>query len=134
MTIGLRVLLIVGSILTCIYVLSKIRKSKMRTENSLFWIMFSFVLVILGLFPGIAIWFARLLGVQSTVNLVFLVVIFFLLIKVFLQDQRAAKIEAQLTQFSQRYAIDQEKDWDENGNSARGTTLARSNENSATEF
>lgn len=110
MTIGLRLFLIIGSVLTCAYVLRKIRKSKMRTENSLFWFFLSFILVLLGIFPGIAEWFAGLLGVQSTVNLVYLVIIFLLLIKVFLQDQKTAKLESKMTYLTQTYAIDRKED------------------------
>ena len=91
MSTGMRIFLIIGSVLSCIYVLRGIKKSRMKTENSLFWIFFSVILVILGLFPGIADWFAGMLGVQSTVNLVYLIIIFLLVIKVFLQDQKTAK-------------------------------------------
>ena len=109
MTIGLRIFLIAGSVLSCAYVLSRIRRSKMRTENSLFWIFFSLILVLMGLFPGIPEWFAGLLGVQSTVNLVYLVIIFLLVIKVFLQDQKAARTESQVTHLVQNYAMDRKK-------------------------
>ena len=108
MTTGMRVFLIIGSVLSCAYVLRKIRKSKMKTENSLFWIFFSGVLVLLGLFPGIADWFAGLLGVQSTVNLVYLIIIFLLVIKIFLQDQKMAQTEARVTYLTQTYAIDRD--------------------------
>ena len=110
MTTGMRIFLIIGSVLSCAYVLRRIRKSKMRTEDSIFWIFFSVVLVILGIFPGIADWLARLLGVQSTVNLVYLVIIFLLLIRVFIQDQKAARTEAQLVHLIQTYAIDRENE------------------------
>ena len=112
MTIGLRIFLIAGSVLSCVYVLSKIRKSKMRTENSIFWIFFAVILVVLGLFPGIADWFAKLLGVQSTVNLVYLIIIFLLVIKVFLQDQKMAKTESRLIHLVQTYAIDRKEEKD----------------------
>ena len=108
MTTGMRVFLIIGSVLSCAYVLRKIRKSKMKTENSLFWIFFSGILVLLGVFPRIADWFAGLLGVQSTVNLVYLVIIFLLVIKVFLQDQKTAQTEAKMTYLTQTYAIDRD--------------------------
>ena len=114
MTTGMRIFLIAGSVLSCVYVLSKIRKSKMRMENSIFWIFFSVILVVLGIFPCIAEWFAGLLGVQSTVNLVYLIIIFLLLIKVFLQDQKAAKTEAQLVYLTQTYAIDHKEETDDN--------------------
>ena len=106
MTTAMRVLLIAGSVLTALYVLVRIRRNKMQTENSLFWIFFSLILVILGIFPQIAHWCAGLLGFISTVNLVYLVIIFLLVVKVFLQDQRLAKVESQLTKMAQTYAID----------------------------
>lgn len=109
MTTGMRIFLIIGSLMSCAYVLRRIRKSKMKMENSLFWIFFSVILVILGLFPGIADWFAGLLGVKSTVNLVYLIIIFLLVIKVFLQDQKNAKTEAQIIYLTQTYAIDKEE-------------------------
>ena len=106
MPLGLGIFLIVGSVLTAVYVLGRIRKSKMSMESSVFWILFSLVLVILGVFPDIAVWFASLLQVQSTVNLVYLVIIFLLLVKVFVQDQRIARLEGQTTRLTQTYALD----------------------------
>ena len=106
MPTGLGIFLIVGSVLTAVYVLSRIRKSKMSMESSVFWILFSLVLVALGIFPDIAVWFASLLQVQSTVNLVYLVIIFLLLVKVFVQDQRIARLEGQATRLTQTYALD----------------------------
>ena len=106
MPLGLGIFLIVGSVLTAVYVLIRIRKSKMSMESSVFWILFSLVLVVLGIFPDIAVWFASLLQVQSTVNLVYLVIIFLLLVKVFVQDQRIARLEGQATRLTQTYALD----------------------------
>ena len=106
MTISLRIFLILGSAFTCVYVLLRIRKSKMKTESSLFWIFFSFIMVLLGVFPRIAEWFSKILGVQSPANLVFLVVIFLFAIKIFLQDQKLARTEANLLHLTQVYTID----------------------------
>ena len=107
MSWGLRIVLIAGSVAAAVYVLRKIRKNKMSMESSVFWILLSAVLVLLGIFPVIAEGVAGLLGVQSTVNLVYLVVIFLLLIKVFLQDQRIARLEHQVTGMAQRIALEQ---------------------------
>ena len=105
MSWAMRVLLIIGSLLTSAYVLRRIRKSKMRTEDSVFWLLFSGILVLLGLFPGIAITLSNWIGVQSAANLVYLVVIFLLLIKVFAQDQKITKLSAQVTSTIQSIAI-----------------------------
>lgn len=110
MSWAVRVILIFGSILTTAYVLRRIRKSKMRTEDSVYWLLFSVVLVIMGVFPGIAIAISDWIGVQSAANLVFLVVIFLLLIKVFSQDQKISKLNSQITQTIQSIAISKEED------------------------
>ena len=104
---GIRLVLIAGSICTGFFVMRRIRKSRMHTEDTIFWIFFSLVLVLLGLIPEIAVGFSNLLGVQSPANLVWLVVIFLLIIKLFLQAQKLSRLQLQLTQLTQRYAIDQ---------------------------
>ena len=60
MSWAMRVLLIIGSVFTAVYVIKKIRRSKMRTEDSVFWLLFSLILVLLGVFPGIAIHVSRI--------------------------------------------------------------------------
>ena len=107
MSWSMRILLLLGSVLTAVYVLRKVRKSKMRTEDSVFWLLFSLILVVLGVFPGIAIHVSEWIGVQSPANLVFLVVIFLLLVKVFMMDQRISRLQQQVTRIVQRVAIDE---------------------------
>ena len=105
MPFGLSVFLIIGSLLAAAYVLRRIRKSRMSMESSIFWIVFSVVLVLLGVLPDIAVWFAETLGVQSPVNLVYLVIIALLLARVFVQDQRVSRLETQMTRLTQTYAL-----------------------------
>jgi hypothetical protein len=52
-------------------------------EDSIYWIIFSLVLALLGIFPGIAITLSALLGIQSPANLVFLVIIGMMVEKIF---------------------------------------------------
>ena len=44
-------LLIAGSIITFLFVMKLIRKSTVRIEDTLFWIVFSIVLILLSIFP-----------------------------------------------------------------------------------
>ena len=76
MSIMMRILLIAGSLLTAFYVLRRVRKSKMRTEDSVFWLVFSLILVLMGLLPNLVTRLASWMGVISAANLVFLIVIF----------------------------------------------------------
>lgn len=105
MSIALRILLFVGAIALTVYMLRKIRKAQMQIEDALYWIFFAFMLVLLGAFPGIAVFAAELLGVQSPANLVFLAVIFLLILKVFSLTRKVSVLEHKLRHFAQTYAI-----------------------------
>ncbi|MBP3721357.1 MAG: DUF2304 domain-containing protein [Clostridia bacterium] len=105
MSLAMRILLIVGSVLTACYVLRRVRKSSMRTEDSVFWLVFSLILVVMGLFPALVTGLAALMGVMSAANLVFLIVIFLLIIKLFLMDQRISRLQRQMTETAQTVAM-----------------------------
>ena len=75
MSVSLRIILVIASILVVFYVLRRIRKAKLKIEYSLFWIVFSFLLLIISIFPKIANFFAKICGIQSPVNFVFLFII-----------------------------------------------------------
>ena len=105
MSTAMRVLLIAGSILTALYVLRRVRKSRMRTEDSVFWLLFSLILVLMGLLPNAVSALAGLIGVMSAANLVFLIVIFLLFIKLFMMDQRISVLLLQVIDTAQAEAI-----------------------------
>jgi hypothetical protein len=105
MSIMMRILLIAGSLLTAVYVLRRVRKSRMRTEDSVFWLLFSLILVLMGLLPDLVTRLADLIGVMSAANLVFLIVIFLMIIKLFLMDQRISALQRQAAETAQAVAI-----------------------------
>lgn len=105
MSIGLRVLLFVISILTMIYIVRKIRKSELSIEHSLFWLGFSVLLVFLSIFPQVVYALTRVIGVQSPVNFVFLVIIFVLIIKNFMMTIEISKLENRIKMLVQTIAL-----------------------------
>ena len=64
-----RIALIVCSILTTVFMIKKIRNSKLQIEHAIFWLMFAFLLIVISLFPQLTIWGAKLLGIYSSTNL-----------------------------------------------------------------
>lgn len=112
MTFVLRLVLILSSIVNCIWILSRIRNSQMKIEDSVFWILFSFSLVTMGLFPGLVEFGAKLSGVQSPVNFVFLSIIFILILKMFRMSMKISRVENKLQTFAQTYAIHRKEDAD----------------------
>ena len=112
MSTAMRLLLITGSLLTALYVLQRVRKSRMRTEDSVFWLVFSLILVLMGLLPNLVTRLASVIGVMSAANLVFLIVIFLLIIKLFLMDQRISALQRQVVDTAQAVAIRRKADED----------------------
>ena len=105
----LRVCLIVGSLITAVYVLRRVRHAKIQIEDTIFWLLFSGVLLVLAIFPGIAYWASRLLGFQSPINFVYIVVIFLLLVKQFLLSIRISQMDSRLRILTEQVALNQEK-------------------------
>ena len=105
MSLALRMLLLFGAVWMAGYILRKIRKAQMQIDDALFWILTAFVFVALGVFPGIAVWAAGVIGVQSPANLVFLVVIALLFFKLFALTRKVSVLEHKLRYFAQTYAI-----------------------------
>ena len=106
MTILLRIILFVVSVLNLVQVLVRINKAQVKIEDALFWFLFSGLLILMSLFPQLIDLGAELTGVQSSVNFVFLAIIFVLIIKIFRMSIRISQLEAKLQTFVQNYAID----------------------------
>ena len=88
----IRVCLVLGSLITATYILRRVRLAKVQIEDTIFWLLFSGILLILAIFPGIAYWAAYLLGFQSPINFVYIVIIFLLLAKQFFMSIRLSQL------------------------------------------
>lgn len=105
MTVSLRVILICVSLLVVFYVLRRIRKAKLKIEYSLFWIIFSFLLLILSIFPCIANMLAALCGIKSAVNFIFLFMIFIVLLHSFYLTFKVSHLENMIQNLTQEIAV-----------------------------
>ncbi len=99
MPLSLRIILMISSILSLLFVVRRIRKATVQLYDTVFWLMLAVLFVVLSIFPQIAMSLAALLGVQSPVNLVYLIIIFFLLAHCFLQSLRFSRLEDQFRTF-----------------------------------
>lgn len=106
MTLTLRVVLVLVSLMTLLFVMRKVRSSKIRLEDSMAWILFSGVLFVLSVFPGIFDFLAELAGVYSTVNFVFLFFIFVLLILCFSLNMKVSQMDTKIKELTQLLAIE----------------------------
>ncbi len=109
MTGMLRVVLIVVSLVTMSYMMHKIRQAKVQIEAALFWAAFSLVLVVFAIFPPVADACARLLGIYSTPNFLFLSMIFLLMVKIFSMTIHISQLESRQKELVQKMALDRKE-------------------------
>lgn len=119
MTPLFRVVLVVVSIGTLATVLKRIQKAKLTIEDSIFWILLAMMFVVFALFPIVPDTLARLLGIYSTANFLFLFMIFILLMRMFSMSMRISTLEDKIRKLVQELAL-RDKDardatTDENG-------------------
>lgn len=105
MSISLRIMLIAASAMTFIFVIRKIRKSKMQVFDSIIWILFSVMLVIIGVFPDIIVYVKSLIGIESSVNCVFLFVSFFLIIELFALSVKISNMEFKMKNAVEYFSV-----------------------------
>lgn len=103
----LRFILIFVSICTVFYVARKIRKAQMQIADSIFWILLPAILILLSVVPNLASKASELIGVGSTVNFVFLFMIFILLMKSFSLSIKLSQVENKLNSLIQEYALNE---------------------------
>ena len=101
----LTLLLAAGAALTLAFVILKVRKSEIKTSDTVFWFLFVACLLLLAVFPQVAFWLADVFDVQSPSNLVFLVIVAILLIKEFTASVEIAKLRSKVTYLVQEIAL-----------------------------
>ena len=99
-----RVILVIVSLLTMSFMMRKIRQAKVQIEAAMFWVIVALILVVFSLFPGVADACARLLGIYSTPNFLFLFMIFLLMVKVFSMTLQVSQMESKQKELVQKIA------------------------------
>lgn len=105
MSVWLRVILIFMAVASNAYILRKIRKSQMKIDGALYWMFLGLVLLLMSVFPNICYAAADFIGVESPANLVFLIVIFIMLGKIFTQSVKISQIEYRIRVLAEEIAI-----------------------------
>lgn len=80
MSINLRILLIIFSLLLLLIILNYVSKNRLPIKYSLFWIITAVLILFVGAFPNFIGIFTRLIGFETTSNLVIGIILTMLLI------------------------------------------------------
>lgn len=110
MSIELRVFLLLISMAGFFFVISKIKKSRIRIDDAIFWIFSSLFFIIISVFPWFIITLAQYLGFQSAANLVFLIVVGLTLFKLFLLSLALSTLTEKNSQLIQHIALLEKKE------------------------
>ncbi len=103
--VKLRIILILFSIFFLIFTINKIVKKKMLIGYSIFWFLVSFGLIIISIFDNIVITLSKYLGLETPVNLIFLISIIsisFIIIKLM---EEISRLKIQVKNLTQELAI-----------------------------
>lgn len=109
MSITLRVLLIVSSFLSFILCITKIKKSQLKVENSVVWMLGTIVLILMSIFSNVVEWISSKMGFLAPVNFVFLIIISFLLIQVFIDNLRITQLNEKIKDLNHYIALKENK-------------------------
>lgn len=101
----LRALLIVASLITVIWILRQIRKFRVKMEDAIFWMFFAAILLLLAIVPEFSFKLSELLGFMSPINLVFIVIIFLLVEKIFTLSIIVSQLEEKIAVLSAEVAL-----------------------------
>ena len=104
-----RIILIIVSLLTMSFMLRKIRQAKVQIDADMFWVIVALILVVFSLCPAVADACARLLGIYSTPNFLFLFMIFLLMVKVFSMTLQVSQLESKQKELVQKIALAQKE-------------------------
>lgn len=105
MSAQLNIFFIIISTITLIYIIMQIRKHKLNIDDSILWIFWSIVLLIVSIFPDLSFYIAEKMGFQSTSNFILCLFIFILYMILFFQNIKISELRDKNKQLVQKISI-----------------------------
>ena len=105
MTLTLRIILIICSLISFLLCVTKIKQAKLKVENSVIWMTGSILLILMSIFSGAVEWISNKLGFMAPVNFVFIVIIGFLLIQTFIDNIRISALNEKVKNLNHYIAM-----------------------------
>ena len=107
MSIILRVVLIICSLLSFVLCIKKVKQCKMRVADSIIWIIGSFLLILMSVFSNAVEWISIKLGFMEPVNFVFFAIIGFLLVENFMINLKIAMLNEKVKNLDHYIALEE---------------------------
>lgn len=114
MSLTLRVILVVCSILAFILVVRKIKQSKLKVKDCIIWIIGSILLIFMSIFSNVVTWVSEQLGFMAPVNFVFFVMIVFLLVEAFTHNMTVSLLNEKIKNLNHYIALKEKEEQNKN--------------------
>ncbi len=114
MSLTLRIILIIGSLISFILCIKKIKQAKLKVENSITWMVGSFILILMSIFDQAVAWVANKIGFMASVNFVFFIMILFLLIQVFIDNIKMSELNEKVKNLNHYIALKENEEENKN--------------------
>lgn len=105
MTITLRIILIIGSLIAFFLCVKRIKQAKLKVSNSVMWMVGCLILILMSIFSNVVEWISVKLGFIAPVNFVFLTMIGFLLIQMFIYNIRISELNEKIKDLNHYIAL-----------------------------
>jgi len=106
MTITLRIILVILSVIAFALCIRKIKQSKLKVTSSVTWMLGSILLILMSIFSNVVEYISNKLGFMAPVNFVFLVIIGFLLVQNFIDNIRISTLSEKIKDLNHSIALE----------------------------
>ena len=101
----LQLCLIFASVAVYWFVIYKIRKSNVRIDDMIIWIIGSIILLILSIFPVISDYLSEIIGFRTAANLIFTSILGFLFLMVFSLSIKLSQQHEKMKELTHKIAM-----------------------------
>ncbi len=105
MTTTLRIVLIIGSLISLFLCITKIKQAKLKINNSVIWMIGNVLLIIMSIFSDAVEWVSSKLGFMAPANFVFCMIIGCLIIQVFIDNIRICTLNEKIKNLNHAIAL-----------------------------
>ena len=110
MTLTLQIVLAISSIITFLFVITKIRKAQLNIQDAVIWILLSLLLIVMTFCLPFITDIAHTLGFIGTSNFVFTLILAFLIIIVFGQSVKISILDEKIKNLNHYIALKEKRD------------------------
>lgn len=103
--VTLQFLLILGVGLMYYYIVRTIKKSNVRVDDMVMWLLGGAILLLFGLFPALPSIFSYIIGFLSPTNFIFTIILLFLLLMVFSLSIKVSQLQEKVKDLAHYHAL-----------------------------